>query len=430
MKNQELAKFGVNTLLELGAQKAECSYSDSQKHELSINSGKISLLRSNFSSDLLMKCQKDHKEGMISLNKIDSESVQNAAREVINIMNASPEDLAKDIAPASPPAKFSWGRRDPDLELMHKRMMEFNDDVKKRYPKVILEESAIDFTHTNFYFMNSNGVDFEIIKGTYSFWAMFTSKDGKKTSSFNYEGFSLKNLDERLIDCGMIDTLLRQSEEQTNQQLIHEKFEGDLIITPMCLEQMLESYLSYLQDGEMILGTSIFKDKLNTITASSKFNLHAKPSDDDFADRTFVTHDGFKSEDLTIFKNGELRSFLISLYGARKTGKARAKNYGTNLIIDTGDIPFEEMVKTVKKGVLLSRISAGMPASNGDFSGVAKNSYYIEDGKIMYPIQETMITGNVVDIFKNINNISSEYINYGASKMPWLHTSGFTISGK
>ena len=78
--------------------------------------------------------------------------------------------------------------------------------------------------------------------------------------------------------------------------------------------------------------------------------------------------------------------------------------------------------------ILLCRFSGGYPSDAGDFSGVAKNSYYIEKGKIKFPIIETMISGNIAQMFMNINNISKETVDFGDSILPWISFDGVTIS--
>ncbi|MBN2439709.1 MAG: hypothetical protein JXJ04_00125 [Spirochaetales bacterium] len=75
-------------------------------------------------------------------------------------------------------------------------------------------------------------------------------------------------------------------------------------------------------------------------------------------------------------------------------------------------------------------ISGGTPNHKGDFSTVAKNSYYIENGKIQYPVNETMITGNIADVFMNILAVSKERINFGSGIFPWVLAGGITVSGK
>ena len=86
------------------------------------------------------------------------------------------------------------------------------------------------------------------------------------------------------------------------------------------------------------------------------------------------------------------------------------------------------MISSIDRGILLSRFSGGSPSDNGDFSGVAKNSYYIEKGKIKYPISETMISGNICQMLHNIKDVSKETINFGSSIYPWIQFSGITIS--
>ena len=86
------------------------------------------------------------------------------------------------------------------------------------------------------------------------------------------------------------------------------------------------------------------------------------------------------------------------------------------------------MIKNIDQGILLARFSGGNPASNGDFSGVAKNSYYIENGKIMYPISETMVSGNIREMFENLDEVSSDRIDFGSGILPWISFNGITIS--
>ena len=38
------------------------------------------------------------------------------------------------------------------------------------------------------------------------------------------------------------------------------------------------------------------------------------------------------------------------------------------------------MVKNIDRGLLVTRFSGGSPSDNGDFSGIAKNSFYIQNG--------------------------------------------------
>ena len=76
------------------------------------------------------------------------------------------------------------------------------------------------------------------------------------------------------------------------------------------------------------------------------------------------------------------------------------------------------------------RFSGGDPAVGGDFSGVAKNSFLIENGKLANALSETMISGCVADMLLNIRGISSDLLQDGAASLPFIAFDGVTVSGK
>ena len=430
MKNKEILLYAQETLLKAGAQKTKCSLTKKEKNELNVASGEISLFRTTFDTNMSLTAIVDDKKGTISLNKLDKENIDATAKQIIDMAISSKSDEANDIAEMQPAKEFHKEPIKPDLDKMYDRLVEFMDFAKKEHPKTIIEEINFDFTSTESYFVNSNGVDYKTTKGIYSFVVMFTSKDGKKTSSFNYAAHVSKSLDTPFSKCGNIDKLLGESSEQLDTKHIHEKFVGDVIITPECLDSFVGSLTNYLYDYSLITNTSVFKDKLGKQIASTSFNLHSKPVSSDIAASYYITGDGYEAQDSTVIEDGILNTFLLGLYGAKKTGKDRAVNQGGCWEIASGDTALEEIIKSTKKGIILKRFSGGNPSDNGDFSGVAKNSYYVEDGEIQFPITETMVSGNLVEMMMNIKQISEERINSGYHNYPWIKFDGLTVSGK
>jgi PmbA protein len=431
MVDKSKAQHGLNSLKKKGADKAHVVVSESAKHEMNVESGDFSLLRTTYNNNISFRVIKETKQGNFSANKLDQISIDQAAETAFAMAQASHPDPAYDIAEKQPPGIFSKGPGTPDLDLMYERLKSFLSTVSKKYPKTIIRQAVIDFTSYNYSFLNTNGVDFTTIMGLYTFFTVFTSREGKKASSFNYSHFCSMKLDHELIEYGSVRTLLDQSSEQLELKTLGKKFDGEIIITPDCLGSFIGFFTAaFLGDFSLISGTSILKDSLNTRVADPRFTLHAAPLSEEIAYNYFVTGDGYRAENCTIIDKGILKTFLLSLYGANKTGKKRALNNGGCYIIEPGDTPWEDMVKSVKKGLLVCRTSGGRPNDKGDFSVVAKNSYYIEDGKIMFPVHETMITGNIAELFMNFQAISKERINFGTGIYPWVLAGGITVSGK
>jgi len=427
---KEILKYSIEQIINSGADKAQVLLQQKEKNELAFEAEKINLLRTTFDNSLYLTAIKDNKKGSISINKLDTESINNAIVDLMNVTNASEADDANDISDNQESKDFVVGDKKPDLDQMYDRMTEYIKYSKEKYPTLIHEMVIMDFTYKKSYFLNSNNVAFSSMKGMYDFSTMFTSKDEHGTSSFNYSGFSTRKLDKAMKDSGSVDTLLKQSVEQTKIQPFTKKFVGDIIITPDCLGSFISYITSMISDYSLITNTSIYKDKLNQSIASSKLTLHSKPNSPEITDGYSFLADGYEAKNSTIIDKGVLKTFLLSRYGAKKTGLERAVNSGGAYVMEAGDKSFEEMVKSVKKGILLARFSGGNPNENGDFSGVAKNSYYIEDGEIKYPISETMVSGNLAELLNNIKEISKETINYGSDILPWLLAGGINISGK
>ena len=195
MKNKEILLYAQETLLKAGAQKTKCSLTKKEKNELNVASGEISLFRTTFDTNMSLTAIVDDKKGTISLNKLDKENIDATAKQIIDMAISSKSDEANDIAEMQPAKEFHKEPIKPDLDKMYDRLVEFMDFAKKEHPKTIIEEINFDFTSTESYFVNSNGVDYKTTKGIYSFVVMFTSKDGKKTSSFNYAAHVSKSLD-------------------------------------------------------------------------------------------------------------------------------------------------------------------------------------------------------------------------------------------
>jgi len=428
LQNRDIPDYCIEQLIKAGADKAQCVYSSGEKKELNVDAGEFSLFRTNANHGVSIMAIKDQKKGSLSINKIAKDDIDEAITTVLNMAESSMQDESYDISEYQEAESFSKGDKEPALNIMYDRMEEFMDYSANNFPTTIIEQAILDFSSGTSYYRNSNGVSFDESDGSYSFSVMFTSKEGKDISSFNSAGFSSLDIDLPLHKGGSVNRLLEESAAHVRTKAVPNKFTGDIIVTPDCIMSFIGFILGNLSDFRLIAGTSLFRELMNQQIVHESLSIHSKPLSDNLSGGYFVTSDGYKAEDLTIIQNGILQSFLLSLYGSKKTGLQRASNSGGSLIIDRGETPLEDMIQSVDKGVLLSRFSGGSPSDNGDFSGVAKNSFYIENGEVQYPISETMVSGNIVDMFQKVKHLSKEEVNFGDEIFPWIQFEGITIS--
>jgi len=429
MNRLEAADYALGAMKKLRADKVQVTAILSEKDEITVDTGKFSLFRTTIDPALSLKAIKDNRVGATRLNTFDKEAIDKALEELKGLIEAGSPDPAHDIGPKAS-GKFEFGPQAPDQEKMLDRTQELLDGVKAEHPKVLIRSIGLTFIRSETTLLNSNGTELHSKEGVYGFGTGFSGQEDGKSSSFNWASGQMINLESPFLKNFGMETLLRQAAEQVHTKSIPEKFMGDIIVTPQCLPSLLGGLLGQLGDQSLIAGTSLFRDKLGERIASPLLNISSEVRHMDFASHEFFDGQGFLSEDMPILSEGVLKTFLLSLYGANKTGKAKAKSSGGNLVVGAGDKSLEELISSTKQGILLCRYSGGRPQENGDFSGVAKNSYYIADGKVQFPVSETMVSGNLEKLFQSIKGISKERINSGHSLYPWMQMSGVTVSGK
>ncbi|MCL2014932.1 MAG: metallopeptidase TldD-related protein, partial [Defluviitaleaceae bacterium] len=221
------------------------------------------------------------------------------------------------------------------------------------------------------------------------------------------------------------------AEKSIKTRMVDGKFVGKVIVAPNCGGMLWGNMIDcFLGEYSLISGTSRWKDSLGEKVADSKLTFRSLAAHPNIVLGEKITGDGFESSDFDYIENGVLKSYSLSLYGANKTGKPRSLNSGGSWAIDPGETPLADIIKGIDKGIIIGRFSGASPGPSGDISGVAKNSFLIENGQITDALGETMISFNVIDVIQEIVAISKERVVDGYSLMPWCCIDGVTVSGK
>jgi PmbA protein len=424
--NAQLLDACVQQMLARGFDKAQARFSINERDEMQAEFNQPSMLRTVQNRTLELVGIVADKRATVSLNQHGEDDVRDAVQALWDSAAASPADPANDIAAAQPSATFATGPEQANLDQMADRLDEFLAFTQSTYPRVTLGMVNLSHVRAQQMLRNSNGVAFASQRGRYDAGAMFTARDGEDVSSFSFSGASYLHLDQPIAETGSFDRLLANTSGQVRTQKVPRKFTGDLIVTPECVGAFTGFLLESISRGRMVADTSIYKGRIGEQVAASSLTLRSHPLQ--LAGGYSLTGDGYPAENMTIVEDGILRSFLLDQYAANKTGLERAPSAGGCYVIDPGSEAVADMIADVREGVLITRFSGGRPSDSGDFSGVAKNSYYIHGGEIQFPISETMVSGNLAELLVNIQAVSRERVDSGSSVYPWLRVAGIGIS--
>ncbi|MCL2498404.1 MAG: TldD/PmbA family protein [Symbiobacteriaceae bacterium] len=430
MTQREATTYALEALQQKGAQLVSITSSAGYTEELNADIGEFSLYRTLFNSSVSLKVIKDGKKGSGVTNSFDKTALDEAIAAALAAAEAGVVDEDEGIAEKTENKTFTSGVLSADKELLFQRILEYMNELKKNYPKVNLEQFIAQYVNNNVLLMNSNGVELSSHSGFYDYSSMFSGHDGPLSTSFNGYGGTFTDLSTPLIDFGMMRTVFEDTVKSFHATPVRGKFTGPVIFTPTCVGEFLYNVMRlFAGEAPLIQKTALWRDQLGQQVASSKLTFGSYPHDPRIICGAPFTNDGYLAADMDFIKEGVLKSFLLSRYGSKKTGLPRSANLSGDLIVAPGDANLAEMIAGIEHGLIVNRFSGGAPAGNGDFSGVAKNSFIIQDGKIVGPLNETMISGNLAEIVQNIIAISQETVCDGGSVLPWIAAGGITISG-
>ena len=427
-----IAKTILTEAKKLGADYAQCTVSESEKKEFNVDGGQFSLMRTLFDRNIIITVLKEQRKGTVQINRFEEETVKAAVADAIAASDSGKPDPAWEFAQGPADESFEEGAPDCDMDRLFMRTKELLETIREKHPKILMEQMITEHDAGRTVFMSSNGVCYRTRSGCYTFGLMYSAHEGEKSSSFYGSDVTLKTLDKPIIECALIERELTAVEQQLDPEPLEGKFVGPAILAPAALaEIVIETVVgSFVSDMSLIDGISIWKDKLGQEVADPSFSLAFRPFSEDVVIGDHYTGEGYPAENYDLIRNGKLMSFALSQYGANKTDGKRAGNQSSNMIIESGKETLEQLIGGIEKGILVMRFSGGQPSPGGEFSGVAKNSFLIENGKIAGALSETMISGCVPEMLRQIRGISSDTLKDGNVSLPYIAFEGITISGK
>ncbi len=114
-------------------------------------------------------------------------------------------------------------------------------------------------------------------------------------------------------------------------------------------------------------------------------------------------------------------------HAARGTGGPPSPS-STNLYMEPGTASPEALIADIAQGLYVTDLMGmGVNGVTGDYSRGA-TGFWIENGKISYPVAEVTIAGNLKNMFRNLTPASDLVFRYGTNA-PTLRVEGMTVAG-
>jgi PmbA protein len=409
-----------------GFDHAQVSATRVVRDELNLAHNEPSLMRSTDVERLALTGLVDGRKASTELGETDAGA---GLAERIAALHAAALGAPRDTAHAvssGERARIVQGPPEGDLRLLADTVAELLDLRWCEAPKMMLEEGLAAHARLEAQILTSDDSDLACRLGWYEASIVGTARDGKRASSFSFAGGRSHDLRGLPIGerFGMGD-MLRDTQRQVDAKPIGANFTGDVVLMPQAVADLVGWLLGQLSDTALIAGTSLYRERVGTAIAAPSLSLKSRF---DAPGVAAISSDAFATPPVDVLREGRLVTLLPSLYGSRKTRLPHVPTAGSGWEVEAGSTPRAEVVGGARRGALVGRLSMGNPASNGDFSGVIKNSFQIEGGEIAGALSETMISGNVGQMLRDVAAVSRERIDTGTLCLPWLRIGGLHFS--
>ena len=173
---------------------------------------------------------------------------------------------------------------------------------------------------------------------------------------------------------------------------------------------LLGSFIGAISGGVLYRKSSFLLNSLDTQVFPGFIHIHEQPHLIGALGSAAYDSEGVATRPHDIVSGGIVRSYVLNTYSARKLGLESTGNAGGvhNLIIDPGEHDFQGMLKLMDTGLLVTELMGqGVNMVTGDYSRGAAG-FWVENGRIQYPVEEITIAGNLGNMFKSIVAVGND----------------------
>ena len=406
---------------EAGLEQVELFISESHNLQISLFHGEVDEYKDNNGYSILARGILNGKCGSASADVWNAEKAKWLVNEIVAnakvIENDDPVFIFKGSEKYHKVNTFNKALEQVSIDQKMEKLYALEKALKEIDPRVV-EIAGTEFNQSSekVTLMNSNGLNLVQRSNYFVYLAQCVAKEGEQTKS-GYDFFFSNNFDEfdpkKLAAKIVKDTVDQLGGKACASNTYKAVLNPDVVIS------LLKAYIGHADAEEVQKQSSLFIGKIGQKIASNKVTIEDKPQAKNVFARWF-DDEGVATYNKPIIKNGVLQTYLYNLTTAAKDGvQSTGNGYGggskkgissTFLSLKPGKKSLDELFEKVGNGVFITDVSgihAGLNPQSGNFS-LQSTGYMIENGKKGRPLDLITVSGNLLDIFKDVLEVGND----------------------
>jgi PmbA protein len=425
----------------LGATDAEIEVSEGYGLSVTARLGEVENIEHNRDKGLNVTVYLGKRKGYASSSDFSPAALKATVEAALNIAKFTAEDECAGLAdksllardPADPQLLYPWTIEVPEaIELA--RSVEAA--ALKVSPMVRNSEGAsVSAQHSRFVYANSNGFTGGYAASRhYLSCSVIAARSARAKNAMQRDDWYVSARDAaefpdgaRVGDFAARRALARMGARRLSTRQCPVLFEAPVAIG------LTGSLVAAASGGSLYRKTSFLVDALGKQVFARGIQISEDPEvPKGFASGPF-DDEGVATRARKVVANGVLKGYFLSSYSARKLGMASTGNAGgchNMRLHPTVDDDFEAMLRRMGTGLLVTDLMGqGVNYVTGDYSRGA-SGFWVEKGRIVHPVEEVTIAGNLKDMFKGIVAAGADLITRGSMTSGSVLIDRMTIAGE
>ena len=426
----------------LGATDAGAEVSEGCGLSVSVRNGELENVERNRDKSLGVTVYLGHRRGNASTSDFSQAAIAQTVRAAYDIARFTAEDTfaglpdAKDIAPPE--------ERSRNLDLFHPWAINSEEaarlaleceaaalSVDKRITNS--EGAAVSAQQSHFFSAHTNG-----FRGGYasSRHSMSVSPIAGKGDDMQRDAWysSMRSSDELASP----QAIGRYAAERALSRLKARKIKT--VECPVLFESplaagLLGAFVQAVSGGALYRKSTFLLDSLGKQVLPKHIDILEDPFVLRGKGSSPFDDEGVRVQARKVVDAGRVQGYFLSSYSARKLGMQTTGNSGgshnltfTSRLTKAGD-DLDAMLQKLGTGLLVTELMGqGVNYVTGDYSRGA-SGFWVEKGRIAYPVHEITIAGNMKAMLKGIEAVGADTYNYGAKTVGSILINRMKVAG-
>lgn len=198
---------------------------------------------------------------------------------------------------------------------------------------------------------------------------------------------------------------------------------------------LLGSFVQAISGGALYRKSSFLLDSLGKQVLPKHIDILEDPFVKRGKGSSPFDDEGVRVKARQVVEAGCVQGYFLGSYSARKLGMKTTGNAGgshnltlTSRLTRAGD-DLDAMLEKLGTGLFVTDLmGSGVNYVTGDYSRGA-SGFWVEKGRIVFPVQEITIAGNMKTMLKGIKAVGADAYNYGAKTVGSILVNRMKVAG-